>query len=143
MKHTLLTLALLTSLNANATGYDQSTNANAGAVALSGAISSATGGSASNGNTSAYVGGYDAEKNAVHSAIAPSQSVNNDCQIATPQSKAISVIFASISGTTGVTVNALCLAYRQGDKELTHQIACNTVPEYKKAVKQLGRECKD
>ena len=133
MKQSALLILFLTALNANATGYDQSTNANAGAVALSGAISGATGGSASNGNTSAYVGGYDAEKNAVHSAIAPSQSVNNDCQIATPQSKAISLIFASFSGTTGVVYNDLCYAYKRGQFDVADQLMCAYSAEYRKA----------
>lgn len=133
MKQTILTIALLIALNANATGYDQSTNANAGAVALSGAISGATGGSASNGNTSAYVGGYDAEKNAVHSAIAPSITQNAICPIVTPNSHAVQFLVFGGSTTGTQSLNAICVAYHLKQYEILEQMTCAKSAEYRKA----------
>jgi len=75
-------------------------------------------------------------------AIAPAQSVNAICQIATPQSNAVSFLFFSASQTNGVKYNALCLALQNNDKELAHQIACDTLSDYKAANLKLGRECK-
>ncbi len=138
MKHTILTIALLTALNANATGYDQSTNANAGAVALSGSISSATGGSASNGNTSAYVGGYDAEKNAVHSAIAPSITQNAICPIITPNSHAVQFLVFGGSTTGTQSLNAICVAYHLGQTVVVERMACNADAAYRKANPNCG-----
>jgi hypothetical protein len=54
----------------------------------------------------------------------------------------VSFLFFSASQTNGVKYNALCLAQQNGDSALVHQIACDTLPDYKAANLKLGRECK-
>jgi hypothetical protein len=65
-------------------------------------------------------------------AIAPSVGTANDCQIATPSSKAFSILIFSWSGTTGVTYNDLCFAHKTGQKELAEQLMCQKSPDYAK-----------
>ena len=137
MKHTILLALLATSLNANATWQ--------GATALTQSQMQQSNSYSTGGN--AVGGSVDIDNRRqfpiVPPAIAPSQSINTICQIATPQSSATSFLFIfSRSQTDGVKYSALCLAYANGDKELTHQIACDSLPDYKAANVKLGRECK-
>jgi hypothetical protein len=141
MKQTLLAIALLTALTVNASERENQASAYLSATQTSSVTSSVTSNGATNNGNSVNVD--NDTRMPASSAIAPSVGTGNDCQIATPSSKAVSILLISVSGSTGTTINALCLAYKQGDKELTHQIACNTVPEYKKAQLQLGRTCKE
>lgn len=76
-----------------------------------------------------------------NTAIAPSVSQNTICPIVSPSSKAGSVFFFSGSGTTGTTVNGICVAWQMKDLELVHQIACSEDSTYRKASNKLGRIC--
>ena len=139
MKHTILLALLATSLNANATWPS------AGAIGLTQSQMQQSNSYSNGGN--AVGGNVDIDNRRqfpiLPPAIAPSQSINTICQVATPQSSATSFLFIfSRSQTDGVKYSALCLAYANGDKELTHQIACDSLPEYKSANVKLGRECK-
>ena len=91
----------------------------------------AMGGSSSNSN-SINVEGDDFDP-AASSAVAPSVGTVNDCQIATPSSKAVSIIFISVSGTTGVTYNPLCYAYKRGQMDVADKLMCQYSQEYAKA----------
>jgi len=75
------------------------------------------------------------------SAVAPSVSQGTTCPIVSPSSKAASVFFFSGSGTTGTTVNGICVAWHNEDEELVHQIACDSDSSYRRAITKLGRSC--
>ena len=64
------------------------------------------------------------------SAIAPSVSQNAECPIVSPASKAGSVFFFSGSGTTGQTINGICVAVYLGEIDIVRKIACSNNREY-------------
>jgi hypothetical protein len=66
-------------------------------------------------------------------AIAPAQSVNNDCQIATPKANAWSAILVSVSYTDGVVYNDLCYAYKRGQFDVADRLMCAKSADYKAA----------
>ena len=67
------------------------------------------------------------------SAIAPSVSQNAECPIVSPASKAGSVFFFSGSGTTGQTINGICVAVYLGEIDIVRKIACSNNREYHEA----------
>lgn len=155
MKHTILTIALLTALNANATNYGNplqgsSASANSAAIAIQGQsqnnavnVQGASNGAISNGNGDVTLqNNYDSERIPVSSAIAPSLTQNVICPIITPNSHAVQFLFFGGSTTGTQSLNLVCLAYHLNDIELVNTIACNQSSEYKKAMVQLGRTCK-
>jgi hypothetical protein len=88
------------------------------------------------GISNASVGGnvdIDQEKPAANSAISPSVGTNNDCQIATPSSKAFSILIMSVSGTTGMTYNDICYAYKRGQFDVADKLMCLKSADYAKA----------
>lgn len=151
MKQTILTLALLAALNANATGethfnalqpnisnsaisspsqvQNNAPNVQGGSV---GGISN----SLSGGNSTVNVD--NDTKMPASSAISPSVGTMNDCQIATPSSKAFSVLIFSASGTTGVTYNDLCFAYKMKQYDIAEQMMCVKSQDYAK----INKNCK-
>ena len=64
------------------------------------------------------------------SAYAPSLSQYSDCPIVSPASKAGSVFFFSGSGTTGQTINGICVAKYLNEIDVMRKIACSTSREY-------------
>lgn len=94
----------------------------------------ALGGSASltGGSLSSSVEVDNDTKMPASSANSPSVGTMNDCQIATPSSKAFSVLLFSVSGTTGVTYNDLCFAYKTGQLEIAEQLMCQKSQDYAK-----------
>ena len=64
------------------------------------------------------------------SAIAPSVSQNAECPIVSPASKAGSVFFFSGSGTTGQTINGICVAVYLGEIDIVRKIACSNNRDY-------------
>ena len=64
------------------------------------------------------------------SAIAPSVSQYSDCPIVSPASKAGSVFFLSGSGTTGATINGICVAMYLGEIDVMRKIACSNNRDY-------------
>ena len=64
------------------------------------------------------------------SAIAPSVSQYSDCPIVSPASKAGSVFFFSGSGTTGQTINGICVAMYLGEIDVMRKIACSNNRDY-------------
>ena len=64
------------------------------------------------------------------SAIAPSVSQYSDCPIVSPSSKAGSVFFFSGSGTTGQTINGICVALMLGELDVARKIACSNNRDY-------------
>ena len=64
------------------------------------------------------------------SAYAPSVSQYSDCPIVSPASKAGSVFFFSGSGTTGQTINGICVAKFLGEIDVMRKIACSNSREY-------------
>jgi hypothetical protein len=93
--------------------------------------SSATGGTSSNANN-INLEGDKASKMPASSAISPSVGTWDECQIATPSSKALSVLLISISGTTGVTYNDLCYAYKRKQFDVADKLMCEYSATYKK-----------
>lgn len=73
------------------------------------------------------------------SAISPSVGTMNDCQIATPSSKAFSVLLFSWSGTTGVTYNDLCFAYKTEQWEVAEKLMCKKSQDYAAANDRCKR----
>jgi hypothetical protein len=90
---------------------------------LTGAVSTsnAQSGSWSGGG---YLNNDNDAKMSASSAIAPSVGTNNNCLIATPSSKAASILIFSASGTTGFHYSGLCLAYKMENFELVEQLMC-------------------
>lgn len=134
-KLSLIIVLIALSFNAYASDNHQkpaSSTANAGAIALS---QSAAYGSAAAGDSSAYVGGYDAEKNPVASAIAPSVTQNIICPMVSPNSHAVQFLVFGGS-TTGVqSVNGICVAHHLGQTAVVEKIACAESAAYRKANK--------
>jgi len=119
MKKTLLAIALLTAFSAHATGYGQ------GASALTQQQSSQSNSSSDSGNRFIAIPPVQ--------AIAPSQSVNAICQVATPQSNAVSVAFLiSVSKTSGVQYNDVCYAYLRGQYDVADKLMCLKSADYAK-----------
>lgn len=90
----------------------------------------AYGGSA---GVSVNVEGDDYPHIPVSSAIAPSVTSNVICPIVTPSSKAGSVWFFSGSGTTGTTLNAICVAFHLNQPEVVERMTCQASKEYRDA----------
>lgn len=137
MKKLLLALLALPMI-ANATNYLQPSSGVFNTSATSEATSEAHGGSvgaisntSSGGNSSVNVD--NDTKMPASSAISPSVGTMNDCQIATPSSKAFSVLIFSASGTTGVTYNDLCFAYKMKQFDIAEQLMCEKSQDYAKA----------
>jgi hypothetical protein len=136
MKKTLLAVALLAVFNASATergnplqGSSAEAYAVSGSKSTADSASNATGGSATGGNSGVNV---DTEKPAASSAIAPSVGTNNNCLVATPASKAASILLFSVSGTTGFHYSGLCLAFRMENYELAEKLMCLEDKNYAK-----------
>ena len=64
------------------------------------------------------------------SAIAPAVTQYTDCPVISPASKAASIFPISLSGTTGTTLNAFCIAMYFGETDVMHKIACSNSREY-------------
>ena len=64
------------------------------------------------------------------SAYAPSVSQYSDCPIVSPASKAGSVFFFSGSGTTGQTINGICVAKYLNEIDVMRKIACSNSRDY-------------
>lgn len=121
MKKTLLTLALLTAITANATGYNQ------GATALTQQQSSQANSLSDSDSSNRFLMLPPAL------AIAPSQSINTSCQVATPQSDATTLLFLfSHSRTTGVEYNDVCYALMRGDYVTADKLMCLKSADYAK-----------
>lgn len=124
MNKTLLTIALLTAISAQATDYSPLTQQQ---------FQQANGGSANTGNVT--VGGWDGEKNPVSSAIAPSITQNAICPIITPNSHAFQVLVFGGSTTGGQSLNAECVAWHLGQRDVLERMTCDKSAEYRKANK--------
>lgn len=137
MKRNLLLIALLAASGlAHATdrGNDKpnsNTVAAASANAQANAVNLLTGGVGYGGDTSVNVD--NDTKMPASSAISPAVGTGNDCQIATPSSKAFSVLIFSASGTTGVTYNDLCFAYKMKQFDVAEKLMCQKSQDYAKA----------
>jgi hypothetical protein len=137
MKTILALLALTVSSVAFAGGNNNQNNSDI----INNTINNTTN-MASNAGNSVTVEGDSVDIPKIAStAVAPSVSQGTTCPVISPSSKAGSVFFFSGSGTTGVTVNGICVAWHEGDKELVHQIACDSDANYRRAITKLGREC--
>lgn len=64
------------------------------------------------------------------SAIAPSVSQYSDCPIVSPSSKAGSIFLFSASGTTGQSINGICVAKFLGETDVMRKIACANSKDY-------------
>ena len=152
MKHTLALLIALLPATAMATGVSQRvdidvhTYSKAQASAQARAQASAfglgvgyggAGGNATGGNATATGGDTtvitESGHHPVSSAIAPSVSNAITCPIATQESKAISLLFLSVSGTTGVMFHGLCYALERGDFATADAMMCDADKNYAKA----------
>lgn len=112
--------------------------AGAAALSASGALASSGGGSASVGDLTVNGDNYDAKRIPVSSAIAPNTHQNGDCPFISPSTKAIQLPFAGGSGTTGVTLNTICVAKWLGQHEVVERMACNADAAYRKANHNCG-----
>ena len=122
MKHVIVVLAVMFATSANATDT----------IAVSEAFAGVT------------VGGQTVDVPKVaSSAVAPSTYQGSVCPIVSPSSKAASVFFFSGSGTTGTTVNGICVAWHQRDEALIQRIACDEDAGYRRAQAKLGRNTCD
>lgn len=118
--------AFLYATPSKATERQGNPQANATASAFAGATASA------NGGAGGYVYTEQYYKPAAASAIAPSVGTNNDCLVATPASKAASLVIFSGGGTTGYHYSGLCLAYKMGDMALAEKMMCDADASYAK-----------
>lgn len=152
MKYTILALALLAAFNASATGNECRGNCTGGSTThfnqaqsmLQGQThynavqthSTSNGGisTSNSGGNSINVQGDDVTfPKIANSAIAPSVTSNVICPIVSPSSKAGSVWFASASGTTGTTLNAICVAFHLNQPAVVEAMTCNADSAYRKA----------
>jgi hypothetical protein len=145
MKYTALFLAMF-SLTANAT-Y-KAPEPTSSLTSLPSASSSATSASSANvtnatTNETNATGGdtqidFEAKRNPVNSAIAPSVTNFQSCPIVTSDSKAIQAPFFGISGTTGVSLNPICYALQRNQLEIADKMMCAASKEYAKANTACG-----
>lgn len=140
----VLMLALSTASYANDDRKSSTANSTAQAGAVAGAQAAAfgTGGNATGGSGLGGTGNATINNDndvAASSAYAPSVGTGNDCQIATPSSKAFSVLILSVSGTTGVNYNELCYAYKRGQYDVADRLMCIKSQEYAKANPACGK----
>lgn len=132
MRSALLVLALLavTSVRVHAheneSGDSEGGHSNPSSNAQALAAAAVTGSSTSTVNV-------EHQRSAASSANSPSVGTGNDCQIATPSSKAFSVLVFSASGTTGVTYNDLCYAFKRGQFDVADKLMCLKSADYAKA----------
>jgi hypothetical protein len=131
MKQTLLAIALLTALSATASERGNQASAYLSATQHQTSENNATGGTATSGGNSVNVD--NDTRMPASSAIAPSVGTGNDCQIATPSSKAVSILLISVSGSTGTTINALCFAYKMKQFDVAEKLMCMKSQDYAKA----------
>ena len=130
MNKILLVLLATISLNAHATWPVSS-----GAIGLTQTQSQQSNSDSNGGNVD--VDNKRALPSTV-SAIAPSQSINAICQVATPQSSATSVLFLfSRSQTDGVIYNDICYAYLRGQYDVADRLMCAKSAAYAKANKAV------
>ena len=157
MKHTIALLIALLPATALATGVSQRvdidvhTYSKAQATAQARAQASAFGIGVGYGGTSTATGGTstatggdttvitESGHHPVSSAIAPSVSNAITCPIATQESKAISLLFLSVSGTTGVMFHGLCYALERGDYATADAMMCEADRAYAKANKNCKK----
>jgi hypothetical protein len=149
MKQTLIALALLTALSANASERESQASQFLSATSNASATSSQSQQQTQNNAASAQGGSVGAITNGsaggssnvnvdndtrmpASSAIAPSTGTSNDCQIATPSSKAVSLFPISVSGTTGVTYNDVCFAYKMKQFDIAEKLMCLKSQDYAK-----------
>lgn len=119
-KFILAILLLTASLTASANGYGGNTFLNQFKT------QKATGGDGGNVD-------IDQEKPAVSSAVAPSVGTYRNCAVSTQESKAVSVFFISVSGTTGVKYHGLCLAIMMEQWDIAEKMMCKADSDYAKA----------
>jgi hypothetical protein len=131
----LLLLAILaTSITANATGNTpQGSTTNNFLNQIQVQHQTQENSSNAQGGSSSVNIKFSEKRRPVSSAIAPSVSSNVDCPIVSPASKAGSIWPLSLSGTTGVTLNPICVAYHLGQTKLVEEIACRQSVEYRAA----------
>ena len=133
MKKLLLAVISTLTLSANATGNylqpSQTQNYNA-AVSVQGQSQNNAATASSGGNS---VDVDNDTRMPASSAISPSVGTGNDCQIATPSSKAFSILIMSVSGTAGVTYNDLCFAYKMKQFDVAEKLMCAKSKDYAKA----------
>lgn len=72
-------------------------------------------------------------------AIAPNPSNYVKCPIITQDTKAFSVFFAGMSGTTGVSVNGICYAMERNDWETADKMMCKLDKIYAESNKNCAR----
>lgn len=146
MKHTILAAFCLTTFAAHATNYSNplqgaSANSHSAAIAIQGQalhnqvnVQGASNGSISNGNGDVTLhNDYDSERIPVNSAIAPSLTQNIICPIISPNSHAVQFLVFGGSTTGGQSLNAECVAYHLGQKEILEQMTCAKSEAYRKA----------
>lgn len=122
----------------NGAAYSTSQSA---AVGLGGSGVGYGGSSTVGGQTVSVIEDHDYPHIPVSSAIAPSVTSNVVCPIVTPSSKAGSVWFASASGTTGTTLNAICVAFHLNQPAVVEKMACNASKEYYEANCTCSDSC--
>jgi hypothetical protein len=116
---------------------NSSSQALGGNAAAQGGKATATGGvsnvTSAGGNSNNNVNIDNDTRMPASPAISPSVGTASDCQIATPSSKALSILLISVSGTTGVTYNDVCFAYKMGQLEVAEKLMCEKSQAYAKA----------
>lgn len=109
---------------------NSSSQALGGTAQASGGVSNVT---SAGGNSNNNVSIDNDTKMPASPAISPSVGTSSDCQIATPSSKALSILLISVSGTTGVTYNDVCFAYKMGQFDVAEKLMCEKSQAYAKA----------
>jgi hypothetical protein len=140
MKYSILLLALIAT-TANAT-YKAPTPE---AVSNSTSLSSANSNSRAEGGSANATGGdtqnsidFEAKRNPVNSAIAPSVTNFQSCPIVTSDTKALQAPWFGISGTTGTSLNPICYALQRNQLEIADKMMCAASKEYAKANTACG-----
>ncbi len=146
MQYTILTLSLLTAFSAHATNYGNplqgaSASSNSAAIAVQEQalqnqvnVQGASNGAMSNSNGDITLqNNYDSARIPVSSAIAPSLMQNVICPIISPNSHAVQFLLFGGSTTGSQSLNAECVAYHLGQKEILEQMTCAKSEAYRKA----------
>jgi hypothetical protein len=143
MKYSILLLALIAT-TANATYKAPEPVSTTTSLSSANSNSRAEGGNATGGNANATGGDtqnsleFEAKRNPVNSAIAPSVTNFQSCPIVTSDSKAIQAPWFGVSGTTGTSLNPICYALQRNQLEIADKMMCAASKEYKSANPACG-----
>lgn len=135
MKKLFIAITMALTINANATGLAPQPTAHASAAASAFGVGVGIGQGGAGGQSGSVTSTINQNSDygdlkIVPSAIAPSVSMNVICPMVQQGSKAGSVFFASVSGTTSAEIVPICVAWQLKQLDVVEKMTCAASKEY-------------